>query len=271
MRKGSFSGHIPDPNLITLHAERGKTFVHQVDPRIKVAILVWLVLLVTLARSIWLLLAAWAVTIIVYRAADLPLRELARWSTVPALFVLSLVALLVWGEPGRPLLSIGGVTLTDGGVLLALALLARALVTVTFTLTLLMTTRYAHLAYLASVLLPNPIDQVCLLSYRFLFTTIGMVNDLLTAVRSRGGGIARRIATRSRLFASIFGLSFIRAYDRAERVGQAMSARGYRGRMTPLESLPRPGVFETFALGIAFVGLILAAVTGQPGFGGGAP
>lgn len=271
MRNGSFSGHIPDPHLITLHAERGNTLVHRIDPAVKAAMLVWLVLLVTLAQSTWLLLGAWAATIIVYRAAGLPLRELARWSTVPAIFVLSLVVLLVWGEPGRPILALGSLVLTDGGVLLALALIARALATVTFTLTLLMTTRYAHLARFASMVLPNPIDQVCLLSYRFLFTTTGMVGDLLTAVHSRGGGLARGIMTRSRLFASIFGLSFIRAYDRAERVGQAMSARGYRGRLAPLEPLPRPGPVETFAVGIAFVGLILAAITGQPGFGGGAP
>ncbi len=270
MRNGSFSDHIPDPHLITLHAERGRSFLHRIDPRVKAAILAWLVVLVTLARSTWILLAAWAATIIIYRAAGLPLRELVRWSLVPALFVLSLVVLLVWGEPGRPLLAIGNLVLTDGGIVLALSLLARALATVTFTLTLLMTTRYAHLARLASLVLPNPIDQVCLLSYRFLFTTTGMVGDLLTAVRSRGGGLTRGITTRSRLFASIFGLSFIRAYDRSERVGQAMSARGYRGRLAPLEPLPRPGSAEVLAIGCAFLGLIYAAVTGQPGFGGGA-
>ncbi|HQJ88027.1 MAG TPA: cobalt ECF transporter T component CbiQ [Methanoregulaceae archaeon] len=270
MHRGSFSGHIPDPHQITFHAERGGTFVHRIDPWVKAAALAWLVLLVTLARSTWLLLSAYALTIIVYRAAGLPLRELARWSTVPALFVLSLLLILVWGEPGRPLLGFGGLVLTDGGLLLALSLLFRALTTVTFTLTLLMTTRYSHLARMASILLPNPIDQVCLLSYRFLLTTTDMIGDLLVALRSRGGGLARGIATRSRLFAAIFGLSFIRAYDRAERVGRAMEARGYRGRLTPLEPIPRPGPVETFAVGIAFLGLFMAVLTGQPGFGGGA-
>ena len=271
MRSAQFTGHIPDPHLITLFAERGGSAVHRLDPRFKAAMLVWLVLLVTLARSTWLLVAVWAVTVLVYRSAGLPVRELVRWYTVPALFVVSLVVLLVWGEPGRPLLSAGGLVLTDGGLLLGLSLLARALATVTFTLTLLMTTRYAHLALLASSVLPSPLDQVCLLSYRFLFTTTGMVGDLLLAVRSRGGGLVRGIVTRSRLFASVFALSFIRAYDRADRVGRAMSARGYQGRLVSPAPLPGLRAVDAVVIGVAFLGLGLAAWARLPGFGGALP
>ncbi len=270
MRSTQLTGHIPDPHLITLYAERGGSMIHRLDPRFKAAVLVWLVLLVTLARSAWLLVAVWAGTILVYRAAGLPLRELVRWYTVPALFVVSLVILLIWGEPGRPLVAAGGLVLTDGGLLLALSLISRALATVTFTLTLLMTTRYAHLARLASTVLPNPLDQVCLLSYRFLFTTTGMVGDLMLAVRSRGGGLVRGMLTRSRLFAAVFALSFIRAYDRADRVGRAMSARGYRGQLAPSQPFPRLPAFQAIVIGAAFLGLAFAAWAGLPGFGGGA-
>jgi cobalt/nickel transport system permease protein len=269
MRPAGLSAHIPDPYLITLQAERGGSALHRLDPRVKAAMLAWLVLFVTLARPPWLLGAAWAATVLVYRGAGLPLRELLRWYAIPALFVLSLVLLLVWGEPGRPLLSVDGLVLTDNGVLLVLSLLARALAAVTFTLTLLMTTRYRDLARLASVL-PYPVDQVVLLSYRFLFSILGMIGDLLLAVRSRGGRLVRGFATRSRLFAAVFALSFVRAFDRAERVSRAMTARGYDGRLGSPEPMPRIRRSQVAGLAFAFLALGLAAWAGVPGFGGAA-
>ena len=263
------SSHIPDPNLITLYAERGASALHRLDPRAKVGALAWLVLLVTLTHSVWLLLLAWAGTITAYRLAGLPLRELLRWYVIPAIFVLSLAVFLVWEEGGAPVLEAGGLVLTTGGVELAVSLVARALATVTLTLVVLMTTRYVHLAGLAAKVLPSPIDQVFLLSYRFLFTTLGLVDGLLLALRARGGGLVRGVLTSSRLFAGVFALSFVRAYDSAERVGQAMAARGYAGRFPSSEPLPPRSAPQLGAVAIAFAALALATLGGLPGFGGG--
>ena len=101
------SSHIPDPNLITLYAERGTSALHGLDPRAKVAALAWFVVLVTLVHSVWLLVAVWSGTIVVYRLAGLPLRELLRWYAIPAFFVLSLVVFLVWEEPGATVIEAG--------------------------------------------------------------------------------------------------------------------------------------------------------------------
>ncbi len=263
--------HLPDPNLITLYAERGDSIVHRLDPRAKAGALAWLVLLVTLVQPVWLLLIAWAGTVAVYRLAGLPLRELLRWYVLPAIFVLSLVVLLIWGEPGGEIASAGGLELTTGGVLLTVTLLARALAGVTLTLAVLMTTRYSHVAALVQRALPAPLDQIFLLSYRFLFTTLQLVDNLLLALRARGGGLARGVLTRSRLFAGIFALSFIRSYDRADRVGRAMAARGYSGRFAPADPLPPPSRAQLATVAIAFVALGAAAAAGLPGLGGVAP
>lgn len=263
------SGHIPDPNLITLYAERGDSILHRLDPRAKVGALAWLVLFVTLAQSIPLLVLAWASTVVVYCAGRLPLRELLRWYVIPAIFVLSLVVFLIWEEHGTPLFQVGGLVMTTGGLELALSLLARAFTTVTFSLVVLMTTRYVHLAGLAAAILPPPIDQVFLLSYRFLFTTLDLIDGLLLAIRARGGGLVSGVLGRTRLFAGVFAFSFVRAYDRAERVGQAMTARGYGGRFAPSEPLPARSAAQLGVIALAFVALGLAVLGGLPGFEGG--
>ncbi len=263
--------HLPDPNMITLMAERGHSRLHRLDPRAKVGALAWLVLLITLVQPVWVLLLVWAGTVVIYASAGLPLRELLRWYILPAFFVLSLVILLIWGEPGGELASAGGLELTTGGVLLAVTLLARALAGVTFTLTVLMTTRYAYVAAMVQGSLPEPIDQILLLSYRFLFTTMALVDNLLLAIRARGGGLTRGVLTRTRLFAGIFALSFLRSYDQADRVGQAMAARGYAGRFAPADPLPPPSRPQLAAVAIAFVILGAAVAAGVPGIAGVTP
>jgi cobalt/nickel transport system permease protein len=265
------ASHLPDPNLITLYAERGDSAIHHLDPRAKAGALAWFVLFVTLAQPVWLLLFAWAAAVGVYRLAGLPLRELLRWYVLPSLFVLSFVLLLVWEEPGEPVIAVGGLTLTTGGVALIVSLLARALAAVTLTLAVLMTTRYAYVAALVQRVLPAPIDQIFLLSYRFLFTTLQLVDNLLLALRARGGGLTRGVFTRTRLFAGVFALSFLRSYDRANRVGRAMSARGYAGRFAPAEPLPAPSRAQLAAVAIAFVALGVAAASGLPGIAGATP
>lgn len=267
----SRASHLPDPNLITLMAERGDSVIHRLDPRAKAGALAWLVLLVTLVQPVWLLLLAWAGTVAVYALARLPLRELLRWYVLPTLFVLSFVVLLVWEEPGEPLIGIGPLTLTTGGAVLTISLLARALAAVTLTLAVLMTTRYAHVAALVQRLLPAPIDQIFLLSYRFLFSTLRLVDNLLLALRARGGGLARGVLTRTRLFAGVFALSFLRSYDRAGRVSRAMAARGYAGRFAPTEPLPPPSWTQLAAVAVAFVALGVAAAAGIPAFAGAGP
>jgi len=92
-----------------------------------------------------------------------------------------------------------------------------------------MTTRYAHLSTIIYRIFPSPIDQIFLMSYRFLFVTLSMVDSIIRAFKSRGGVFIKSLIRQSRTFAEIFALVFIRSYDRAERVSKAMESRGYNG------------------------------------------
>jgi cobalt/nickel transport system permease protein len=197
-----------------------------------------------------------------YRLAGLPLKNLFAWYTLPALFVLSLVGIMAWSEPGSVLFScaIAGITisLTDNGVLLVLTLLLKALISVTFSLFFLMTTRYQHFSAMIYRLFPSPLDQIFLMAYRFLFLTLAMTGAMLKAVQSRGGGIIRSIRMQGRIFAEVFALIFIRSFERAERVHKAMIARGYHGAYVAGTEVPQPGVFGygvlcAFALAIAVI------------------
>ncbi|HVN65925.1 MAG TPA: cobalt ECF transporter T component CbiQ [Methanomicrobiales archaeon] len=264
MSTSPVSSHIPDLNLITWYAERQESFLSRVSPWTKVALLVLVVVAVTVVRNPVILLGLYLAVLALYILARLPVGKLFGWYLFPLIFVLSLVGILAWTQPGTPVMSfvIAGfhLTLTDQGILLVLNLSEKTLTTVTFSLLFLMTTRYEYLTGMISRIFPSPLDQIFLMAYRFFFLTLDMVGSILKAVRSRGGGIVRGITTHATLFAEVFGLVFIRSFDRAERVQKAMLARGYTGSFAGATRIPRPGIAEIAALVLC----ALALVAGSP-------
>ncbi len=248
MSTSSFSRHIPDLDLITYYAEKSDSVFSRVSPWTKACLLFFIVILVTVSRSLVLLCGLYLIVLMLYLLAGLPAGKLASWYTLPILFVISLVGLMMWSEPGIPLFTwtagIFTLSLSDNGLILLLTLLVKALITVTFSLFFLMTTRYQHIAGLISRIFPEPLDQIFLLAYRFLFLTLAMTASLLKSVRARGGGLVHSLRMQGRVFAGVFALVFIRSFERGERVHKAMAARGFNGSYPLSGVVPRPGITE---------------------------
>ena len=134
---GSFS-HIPDIALITWHAEKNRSVVAAVSPWTKIVVLVLLVLLVTVITSFPALLLLYLAAFGACALARLQLEKIILWYSLPVLFVLSLVGILAWSEPGTAIFSfsVAGftATLTDAGLLLIGMLLVKALIIVTYSM-----------------------------------------------------------------------------------------------------------------------------------------
>ncbi len=261
------SPHIPDLDLITYYAENGNSLFSRMSPWTKGCLLFFIVLLVTVSRSLLLLLGLYFIVLFLYLFAGLPAGKLFAWYTLPVVFVLSLVGLLMWSEPGIPLFSwtVGSFTLalSDNGVLLVVTLLLKALITVTFSLFFLMTTRYEHVAGIISRIFPAPLDQIFLMAYRFIFLTLAMTAALFKSVRSRSGGLVHSLRVQGRLFAGVFALVFIRSFERGERVHKAMIARGFTGSYPLSGEVPRPGNAE-YGLLVVTAALVTAVVSFSP-------
>jgi cobalt/nickel transport system permease protein len=233
MNNSQASGHIPDLDLITHYSENCRSFLSRASPWTKLIGLIAIIVILTITQNVELLVALYALILYLYWQSDLPIRKLFDWCLLPILFVLSLVILLMWNEPGVPLFSLRfawfSLTLTDNGLLLLVRLLLKALISMTASLLLLMTTKYAHLSAIIYGIFPSPMNQIFLMSYRFLFITLDMIDSMIRAFKSRGGGFIRSMSRQSQTFAEIFALVFIRSYDQAERVNKAMESRGYDG------------------------------------------
>lgn len=256
------SRHIPDLNLITYYAEKQGSVFSTVSPWTKLAALVLLILFITLSDNTGILIGLYIAVLALYSLARLPVKRLFAWYLIPVVFVLSLVGIMAWVQPGNPVISfeILGIplTLTDQGILLVVTLVLKALISVTYSLFFLMTTRYEHFSGMIYRIFPAPLDQIFLMAYRFLFLTLSMIGSMLKAVRSRGGGLIHSIRTQSRMFAGVFAVMFIRSFERAERVQKAMDARGYNGKYSTNVGIPGPGRWE-YAFLAMFVMIIMIA------------
>lgn len=261
LSRRSYSKHIPDFRYVTFCAETGRSAVHSMNPWTKMSLLFFVVALVTVVMDIRWLTVIFGATIAFYIAGRLPLRTLLGWYSLPLFFVASLSILYIFTEPGKDIFRTQtlGITIaiTENGVMLMLTLLVRALAVVTFSLAVFMTTKYAHIAIVASRLLPGALANIFLLSYRFMFETSDEVSDVLDAMRSRGGSLAKGALRQSRMFAGIFGIAFVHAFDRADRIAKAMEARGYAGEFPMMEPLQKPTArgYGLIALGTAFLAL----------------
>ncbi len=264
LNMSEISSHIPDLDLITYYGEKGDSVFSRISPWTKAIMLVMIISFITVSRSVLLLSALYLATLAVYWLAGLPVKKLFQWYALPILFVVSLVLLLMWNEPGTPLFSwrlpLITITLTDNGILLVATLLLKALISVTYSLFFLMTTKYYHFSAMVYKLFPYPIDQIFLMSYRFIFTTLKMVDSMLKALRSRGGGLVKSASRQGGMFAEVFALTLIRSYDRAERINKAMESRGYSGKYVAAAKVPPIGAAELLFMVAAAASFIYMAV-----------
>lgn len=263
MSRRSYSRHIPDFRFVTFFAESGTSLIHRMSPWTKAALLPAIVALVTVVDDIYWLLVIFALSLAFYAAGRLPIRVLVGWYTFPVVFVLTLAVLFMFTVPGDELFNVRllgtAISLTDNGVLLVATLLVRALTVVTYSLTLFMTTRYNQIAHLAFKTMPKTMANLFLLSYRFMFETFDEVSDVLDAMHSRNGNLAKGASRQGRIFAGVIGLAFVHAFERGERIGKAMESRGWTGSFPATEKAPSPGPGGYALIAASLIALAVAS------------
>ncbi len=151
------------------------------------------------------------------------------------------------------------------------SILLRVLLTVTAALVLVATTGIHRLcAGLERLGLPRVLAVQLLLLYRYLFVVTGEGLRMANAATLRLGN-RRGLTVRG--YASLLGSLLIRSFERAQRVHQAMVARGFDGTVRTLQRERwgwRDTVFLTGSVGFFALARLtdLAALTGGALLGG---
>ena len=215
----------------------------RIDPLVKLcATLLTIVAISTFpADAGWRYVAVLAVLLGLWVVVRLPLRYLLRRLLAATPFIAMAAAL--------PLVS----ALPEGSVL-ALAVLWKAYCAI---LMLSMLTAATPVEEIVQALrrlgAPRSLALVAILMHRYLFVLLEEWRRVKRARECRTGG--RLARGRARLWANQAAMVFVRGWERADRVAQAMTARGFRGDLRRLR-VSRPGP-QDLALGLALPLVVL--------------
>ena len=242
---------------VLTRAEPPQTLLERLDARVKIlCVLVWAVSVVTVPAQQMGLLGVYAA--ILFAALTLSYRNLGKFlrrfaTALP--FILVLVVLLPFFKEGQVLWHIGPIEVTHEGLMSAERVAASALVCVAAICLVWATTSEADLiGGLRGVGLPAIFVGVIAFMLRYLHVLRPELHRLWDARAART--IGRRNGAAVRSAANLLGAFFLRSHERAERVADAMAARGYDGEWRGVASGPLK-LLDGAAGGVVVAGIIL--------------
>lgn len=208
----------------------GRSWLHRLDPRVKLWMVVLITLLTFAARSwlaeLGLLLLVWGTL----RSARIPRRALLwLWQQIRLLVVFILVLQTLFVPSGAVLVALGPLALTRGGLEGAALLALRALVMVYATGILLFATPQRDLILALTTLgLPYTWGLTLSLTLRFIPALFSLAEAVREAQAARGWVAQGRWRQRLRDYQPVLIAVIIGTLRMSDQVALALAARGLR-------------------------------------------
>lgn len=217
---------------MTCDLHPGSSFLHQLDPRLKIVIVLVWSFLSALIQALPAASFALAGSLLFALTGRLsPRATLARLVKVNAfLLIIWLLIPFSFSLPGRPVGGFGFFTITAEGLQLALLLTLKANAVALGALAFFGTSSVTQLAAAARRLgASEKITTIFLLMLRYFHVIRHEYARLCLAMKARAFRPTFSLHTY-RSYANLVGMLMVRSMDRAGRVHAAMLCRGYTGR-----------------------------------------
>ena len=220
------------------------TGLHSWDPRVKLILLVVAVGLNVVVAELWLSIGLFCLSLVLVILSQIPLRLFALFFLAPAWATLVVFGGFSAGFGMTPIFSLGPLTFYQEGVLQGLSAASRVACDMSWMAAVFLTTPFAKvLDALKWFKIPLVLINVIATAYRYAFLLFDEFIKMRDAARSKGGFRNYRLALRST--AMILTQVILRAYDRANRIQESMTARGESGRMEMRREIPPSSKIES--------------------------
>ena len=220
------------------------SFIHRLDPRIKVVVTVGFILSnALLPDGAWIAFGlSWLLLLLANRFSNLGMTFTLKRSFVALPFALVAVTVL-FSTLGKPLVSfhflIWNFTITNIGLMRFITILIRSWLSVQIAILLVATTRFPDIIHaLEHLRIPSILTTIIAFLYRYLFVLGDEVFRLMRAREARSAAVAvsgqrsgRSAVWQAQVAGHMAGQLFLRSYERSDRVYNAMLARGYTGHL----------------------------------------
>lgn len=218
----------------------GKSVIHRLDPRTKLILLIVYIVVLFLAKS-WVTYGLLFLTLVlVIRASTIPPKAIVR-GLKPLVMILIFTGVLnlFFTKEGRILVEWHFITISTGGILRAVQMMARILMLISATFLLTYTTSPIALTDALESLM-NPLKKVKVpvhelammmcIALRFIPTLIEETDKIMSAQKARGADFETgSLVQRAKALIPILVPLFISAFRRADELATAMECRCYQG------------------------------------------
>jgi cobalt/nickel transport system permease protein len=234
----------------------GKSFIHRIDPRIKVLFATLYSIVVAISQQFQTLGLALGISILLIFLAQLNLKAIAKKMMTIMSFLLLIWVVVPLTFEGEAWFQFGPLTLTRPGIQFAAQITLKSISILTIFIALITTMTLATLGNaLHRLRIPAKIVYLLLMTYRYIFVIDQEYKRLRRAATIRGFQPGTNMHTY-RTFAYFIGMLFVQAIARAERVYQAMKCRGFNGNFYSL------GEFRSFWQNWIFLILMIFLLLG---------
>jgi cobalt/nickel transport system permease protein len=217
-----------------LAATRGA--LQGVDPRVKVAGLVALVVAAAAARNLRPVGGLFVCALLLSALSRIHIARLAGWVWAPVMFFSGAIAFpALFFTPGRGLAAWGPVSVTSQGLASAALLVARAETAATLAALLVLTTPWPWVLKALRVFgCPVLVVAILGMTYRYIFVILETALDMFESRKSRTVGVLEP-GERRRLAAASAGVLLSKSLQLSSDVHLAMQSRGFRGEVYLLD------------------------------------
>jgi len=222
------------------HYQRGSSRIHRLDPRVKVVGAFLFILAATLLPfGAWLpYLVLFTATLFIAQLSGLGLGYALKRSFVALPFALAAIT-LPFTVPGETLAQAGALTISLEGTVRFVSILIKSWVSVQIAILLGVTTAFPDLLWaLRELHVPRPLVGIISFMYRYLFVLADESLRLRRAREARSAAGAGKtggsLLWRGRVAGGLVGNLAVRAFERSERIYNAMLARGFQGELKTL-------------------------------------
>ena len=237
----------------------GNSFVHRLDPRVKIISAVLFSVVVAVSDNFAALLSALTVSLFLIVLTKLSIRKVLYRLLLVNGLILFLWLFLPFTYRGEALFNMGPLVGTREGVLFAGRITIKCNTILLAMIALLATTPIFSLGHAMSRLYcPDKLVYLFLFTYRYVHVIFLEYRKLINAMKIRGFVPRTNIHTY-RSYAYLVGMLLVRSYDRAERIYKAMLCRGFSGRYYTMNrfSIKAGDIFYLSMMLIVIFGLVI--------------
>ena len=235
----------------------GSSFIHKLDPKIRILALIILSFATALCDNLYLAVIYFVISIVLIAMAGLNRLDVLKRLKPVFWFLLMIWIILPLTFDGDIMYRFYWLKITYQGLILCCKITIKSITIMLIFTALIATMTIASLGSgLHKIHVPDKMVFLILMSYRYISVIEEEYKRLLRAAKFRGFKPGTNVHSY-KTFAYIAGMLFVRASLRAQRVHQAMLCRGFNQKFHTLDDYPPNRLNSIFLMGVSGASLSL--------------